>query len=458
MSLVNSKSPLTVLAPFELFSNVPTQTSIEQTRSEEIRPVSQLNTGGYIEFDVNSNLNEYIKLDDIFLYMKFRVNLKKSPGALAADDWKSVSLVNNSLHSMFNQVDLSINDIQTTISLLTYAHKAYLRDLLFNTPDARQNYLMYQGWYDDTENVHFGGALCSKRSDLIEPEAISEYKVKLAKDTTTAAPTDNLSIGKTVEFCGRIHLDFLNQFKYLIGGTKMRFKFVLNRPEFLFMTKDTKLTPSVEFLDAYLKVPKAIVSEDLAVAHMKAISISPAKYPIDRFEVRTTTIDQGVTGKNIENVVNGQLPKKIYVAFVDNIAFNGSYTENPYLYKHHDIHTISCFVNGLRITHEVDFSKRLFCQSYLALCQTTNQDNNTFRMGISPRQFEHGSTIFAYNISQDGSDGSNISGHVNPPREGQIRFEVSFKTATQKTLNALFFCDFDNQISITSDRNPIPDF
>ena len=310
MSLVNSKSPLTVLAPFELFSNVPTQTSIEQTRSEEIRPVSQLNTGGYIEFDVNSNLNEYIKLDDIFLYMKFRVNLKKSPGALAADDWKSVSLVNNSLHSMFNQVDLSINDIQTTISLLTYAHKAYLRDLLFNTPDARQNYLMYQGWYDDTENVHFGGALCSKRSDLIEPEAISEYKVKLAKDTTTVAPTDNLSIGKTVEFCGRIHLDFLNQFKYLIGGTKMRFKFVLNRPEFLFMTKDTKLTPSVEFLDAYLKVPKAIVSEDLAVAHMKAISISPAKYPIDRFEVRTTTIDQGVTGKNIENVVNGQLPKR----------------------------------------------------------------------------------------------------------------------------------------------------
>ena len=458
MSLVNSRSPLTVLAPFELFSNVPTQTSIEQIRNEEIRPVSQLNTGGYIEFDVNSNLNEYIKLDDIFLYMKFRVNLTKSQGTLTADDWSKVSLVNNSLHSMFNQVDLSINEIQTTISLLTYAHKAYFNDLLFTTPDARKNYLLYQGWYDDDEGVHFGGRLCAKRSQLIEPEVVSEYTLKKVTDPTLTAPTDKLANGKTVEFSGRIHLDFLNQFKYLIGGTKMRFKFVLNRPEFLFLTKEPKLSPTVEFLDAYLDVPKAIVNEDLLIAHNKAISISPAKYPIDRFEVRTITIDKGVTGKNIENVVNGQLPKKIYVAFVDNIAFNGSYTENPFLYKHYDIHTISCFVNGLRITHEADFSKRLFLKSYLALCKTTNQANNSFRMGISPRQFEHGFTIFAYNISQDGSDGSNITGHVNPPREGQIRFEVSFKTATEKTLNALFFCDFDNQISITSDRNPIPDF
>src|SRR5437868_392144 len=266
MSLVNSRSPLTVLAPFELFSNAPTQTSIEYTRNEEVRPVSQLNTGGYIEFDVNSNLNEYIKLEDIFLYAKFRVLLAKTDkSAVTLADWESVSMVNNVLHSMFNQVDLSINDIQTTISLLTYAHKAYFNDLLFTTAEARDSYLEGAGWFCDDEATHYGTNLSVKRRELIEHPKQTEHradkiKAKAESKSVPAQPTaTDAAIGKVCELSGRVHLDFLKQFKYLIGGTKMRFKFVLNRPEFLFMLKDESLVPTIEFLDVHLDVPKAYV-------------------------------------------------------------------------------------------------------------------------------------------------------------------------------------------------------
>jgi hypothetical protein len=266
-------------------------------------------------------------------------------------------------------------------------------------------------------------------------------------------------MGRVCELSGRVHLDFLNQFKYLIGGTKLRFKFVLNRPEFLFMTKNnSKLIPSIEFLDVYLDVPKAVVSEDIAVAHNKAISIAPAKYPIDRFEVRSRTIDSGVIGESIENCINGQLPKKLYVAFVSNQAFNGSYTENPYLYKHFNIGKITCFIDGKQISYEADFDNRLFLTPYLELCKVTNQANNTHRMQISKRNFEFGSTIWAFNICQDGSEGFPSSGYVNPPKNAIVRFEIVFKTPTTETINALFFCDSDNQISITADRNPIVDY
>ena len=467
MSLVNSQSPLTVLAPFELFSNAPVQTSIENIHREQIRPITQLNTGGYIEFDVNSNLNEYIKLEEIYLTVKFRVKLTKTDkSTVALSDWDSVSTVNNVLHSLFNQVDLSINDIQTTISLLTYAHKAYFNELLFSTPEARKSYLQCGGWYVDDEPTHYNRSLSKERTKLIEHIKQTEYKKakRIAElsvppaqvpATPTAADAD---VGRIVELSGRLHLDLLNQNKYLIGGTKLHFKFVLNRPEFLFMVKDEKLYPQINFLDVYLDVPKAIVSDDLAIAHQKAIVISPAKYPIDRFEVRTMTIDTGVTGKTFENVINGRLPKKIFVTFVENQSFNGSFTENPFLYKHFDIAYVACFVNGVRKIIQTDFSNRLILEAYLELCKVPNQANNSNRMQINMRDFENGSTIWAFNINQDGSDGVTTDGHTCPPLDGHIRFEILFRTPTTKPINALFFCDFDNQICVTSDRNPIVDY
>ncbi len=58
---------------------------------------------------------------------------------------------------------------------------------------------------------------------------------------------------------------------------------------------------------------------------------SPAKYPIERVEVRSMTINAGVTGKPLENVINGVLPRRIYLYFLTNEAFNGSYETNPFI-------------------------------------------------------------------------------------------------------------------------------
>jgi hypothetical protein len=43
------------------------------------------------------------------------------------------------------------------------------------------------------------------------------------------------------------------------------------------------------------------------------------------------TINAGVTGKPLENVINGVLPRRIYLYFLTNEAFNGSYETNPFI-------------------------------------------------------------------------------------------------------------------------------
>lgn len=465
MSLVNSMSPITVLSPFELFTNAPIQTSILHTRVDEVRTNSPLNTGGYLEFDINSSSNEYIKLDEIYLHVKFHVILSKfDKTTVTLQDWDKVSLINNVLHSLWNQVDLSINDIQTTISLLTYSQKAYFNNILTTTPQARTTILELSGFFVDDEKTHYNG-VSSKRRRLIEHTKQTEYRDKKEAQAgktnpeTVPVPTaTDAEKGKECQLSGKPVLDFFNQYKYLIGNTKLRLKFVLNKPEYIFLINDTNIAARIEFTDVFLEVPKCIVCDELLIAHNEAIKIAPAKYPITRFEVRSQTVDKGVTGKNIENVINGQLPKKIYVALVENEAYNGAYSKNPFLYKHFNISSITCFINGTRLDYHPNFDQRLTNREYLGLCKTCNQTEENIRMPITKRNFELGYTIFAFNIGQDYSEGYSQTGYVNPPVEGSIRFEVQFRTPTPSTLNIIFFCDYDNLISISSERNPIVDF
>jgi hypothetical protein len=47
---------------------------------------------------------------------------------------------------------------------------------------------------------------------------------------------------------------------------------------------------------------------------------------------------------------------------------------------------------------------------------------------------------------------------VSPPREGIVRFEIQFSQATDEVLNAMFYCEFDNMLSITEDRQSQTDY
>jgi hypothetical protein len=202
---------------------------------------------------------------------------------------------------------------------LTYAHKAYFNIIIYSTEHARKSYLRAAGYFeDDIATLKY--ALKNNRTTLIKHVTPSS----VINDTDTY-------IGEPVELLMKPYLDLLRQNKSLLGGCKLRLKFVPNRPEFLFMVNDTTIIPQIEFLDVYLEVPKAIVSDQILMAHNRALQESPAKYPIERVEVRSMTINAGVTGKPLENVINGVLPRRIYLYFLTNEAFNGSYETNPFI-------------------------------------------------------------------------------------------------------------------------------
>lgn len=441
MNLVNENSPVTAVPELDLYSKAPVQTSIEKTYIEEVRPIAPLNTGGHVEFVINNAYNEYVRLKDLTLYGRFHVVLTKTPStsSITAADWEKIHIVNNFMHSIWSQIDLSIGDSQTSISLQTYPYRAYIETILGSTHHSRKTYLETAIYNEDT------------------PIASNKWRSDLIKNNDTT----QMSKGRPCEFEGRLHLDICQQNRTMIGGTKLKLKLVPNHSEFYFMCTDDKLSPRIVFDELYLNVPKIKVADEIVLAHLKALNVAPAKYILNRAEVRSVTIDNGVTSKNIENIVNGRLPRRVYIGFVTNDAYSGSYTTNPFNFDNFGINSLCCFVNGEPIPQRAytpDFSKDLYTREFLNLYKVSDQFDNDSRMYVEKGKYKSGYTLFAFNLSQDCTQGYNSTGYVNLPRDGILRFEIKFASATTAIINAIIYCEFDSQISIPEDRKAVMDY
>src|SRR5882757_11265124 len=168
MSLVTEKSPITAIPELDFYARTPVQNSVEATYEEEIRPIAQLNSGGHYEFLIHNALNEYIRLNETTLYIRFRVKLThKNNTTITANDWTKVSVVNNLLHSLWSQIDLSIGESQVTSSLQTYPYRAYLETILNSTPRGRQTYLKTQLFSEEDLSTN-ANAVNTERTNLIK--------------------------------------------------------------------------------------------------------------------------------------------------------------------------------------------------------------------------------------------------------------------------------------------------
>jgi len=98
-----------------------------------------------------------------------------------------------------------------------------------------------------------------------------------------------------------------------------------------------------------LIVRKAKISPGVLLAHEQMLSKITGKYPLTRVDVKTFTIHADLVGESLDNVILGQLPKRIIVGFVDNKAFNGDRKLNPFNFKNYGINFFALYADGMQI-------------------------------------------------------------------------------------------------------------
>jgi hypothetical protein len=97
-------------------SHPATQTSVESGIYVEYHSVSSIRDGAPIKFDVTASGDDYIDLADSFLYARAKIIRANGDKLDAAD---TAEPVKNFLHSLFSQVDISLNGTLIASSMNT---------------------------------------------------------------------------------------------------------------------------------------------------------------------------------------------------------------------------------------------------------------------------------------------------------------------------------------------------
>jgi hypothetical protein len=433
MALVHEQSCPCVKTELDLFTLPPTQTAIENGMWIEHQPLSTLSDNAPIEFLVTGSSDDYIDVAHTYIYLKAKI--VNNNGTNLADD-ANVAATNNWLHSIFSQVDVSLNEKLVTPSTNTYAYRAYIENLLSYGSEAKKTQLQCSIWEKDSPG---------------HMETIGDDNRGLARRKAYTVRSNE------VEMMGKLHADIFFQDKYLLNKVTMKVRCVRSKDSFALMATGINPTYKIKIQEAILFVRKVKINSTIQVAHMKALEKGSAKYPIRRIETKLFSISQGSMTANHENLFLGQLPTRIVIGMVDNNAMTGDYTKNPYNFKHHNLNFLALYLDGQQIPSKPltpNFARNCYTRSYMSLFTSTGKGFQDEGNHITRSDYAEGYTLFAFDLTPDLSDNA----HFNLIKQGSLRVEMHFAEALQRTINVVVYAEFESVIQIDRNRNVMFDY
>ena len=485
MSYVHPNSKRCEKSEIDLFSVPPTQLSLEKGRWIDYRPLSSVqNDDAAITFMI-SGTDEYLDLSKTILIVEGTV--EASDGTLNKVG-ASQAPVNNFLHSLFKQVDVYLNGKQVTPAMGTYPYRAYIETLLNYDVTAKKSQLSSALYFKDTPgHMEEGGGLPSTRD------------MKTVNQTSGAAGKDAVTISN-VMISGTGNQGFAKRSKFITEGRKfvlsgpifsdifmcdrlllnmVDLKVVLNRTPNAFCLMDVALkanqiNPRVKFEDVVLKIRKVKVDETVSIANEQLLKRTPALYPIRRVECKALTIPANLPHVRKDNIFSGMIPKSFVFGLVDAAAFSGIYGGdqgsskgfkygNPYNFQHYNVSTITLTVNGEEVPFKqltLDYKggnsekNKDFVQAYNTLFSGTGKMYTNTGLDITREEYDKGYTLYVFDLTPDMC---NTSGYFNAIQRGSLSVDITFAEASKVPIAMICYGDFENIISINSERNVIYD-
>lgn len=426
MSFLHKQSYECTKSELDLFEVPPTQISFENARIIDYFPLANIDNGP-IEFFISGSSDEYIDLSQTFLYVECEITPEsgKTP--------KDVP-VNYFLHSMFSQVDVSLNETLISSSVNSYPYRCILETLLNYGSDAKNSHLAAAMYYKDT---------CANMDAVDGSNIGGGIRNKI------------VTKGAKFSLYGRLHVDMFFQDRLLINNVNVRLK--LNRSKDAFCIISDLTTSKLKITQAMLTVRKVKVNPKIMLAHATILEKSTIKYPIKRVELKSFTITQGLSAKILDNVSLGPLPKKVVFGFVASNAFNGDFTLNPFNFQHFKLTKVSVSIDGEDAPYSpviMDFDKNLYAKAYYTLFNGLDRAGLDSGNEITPNDFAGGYAIFAFDLTPDMCTGD----HFNLVRSGNLRISVTFGSSLQTNVNCVVYMEHENIIEINKNRNIICDF
>ncbi|KAM4689035.1 uncharacterized protein F54H12.2-like [Discoglossus pictus] len=418
----------------DIFQIQPTQTSIEKCLYVEVQPLTAITENAPLEFYISGSGDHYFDLNNTLLYVTCKIVKQDNT---PAPDGARVSLINYPVCTLFNQLDVTLGDRLISQSNNLYAYRAYIEAILNYNSDALSTQFTAGLFYKDTAGHHQDRGLDGDNAGFTK------------RSHMTAR-------GKTVELIGKLHADLFFQEKLMLNGLDLKIKLTRNKDTFCIMSAEAD-PYKVQILSASLFVKRVQISPAVRIGHAQGLLTGNAKYALDRVGLKIYSVAAGSRVCNQENLFLGQLPKLVVIGFVDNDAFSGAYDKNPLCFKHNNVNFAALYLDGEQIPtkpFQPDFENGNAIREYMALVQMAGKQSSDTGVLIDREEFVSGYTLFAFDLTADQECGS----HFSLIRSGNLRAEIRFSRALDRTVNMLVYIVFDNVIEINQRRDVLYDY
>ena len=180
--------------------------------------MSTITSSSPIECIVSGSGEDYMDLNNTLLEVKTCI---KTTNDSPVDAAVAVAPINNSLHSLFSQIYVSLHDVNVSSATTTYPYRAYIETHLnygINVKKSRLQAAMY--FIDDNLTVSY---------PIPDSSSAGNTGLKKRHGICTAKPT--------FDMIGPLHEDVFNQRKYMLNGVTMKVRTTRNKNSFVLMTK-----------------------------------------------------------------------------------------------------------------------------------------------------------------------------------------------------------------------------
>ncbi|CAG9801635.1 unnamed protein product [Chironomus riparius] len=434
MAFLNIASKPSISSGADLFTVPPTNMTVTEGFFLEIRPTTPLDlisSESAIEFNVPPCQKSYTDMGHTRLRVKAKIVCENGT---PLPEGCNAALINNSLHSLFQQINVELNQKVITCQNSLYPFKAYFENLL-NYSNEKNGILQTAHFFKDTSHK------------MLADEENEGYKVRR-------------KIAQQGEFSmeGPLHLDLFNSNKYMLNNVQIGLKFYRSKNEFCVITKTTDASKyKIIITECVLLVRRVQLAAAIMAAHAKTMMTFTAKYPIVRTEMRNILIGKGVQSATLEGFQHNQLPSRIILGFLDSTAFNGSWHSNPFNFEHHDI----CYLNILsegnirNLPLKPSFSTDCYTDAYNSLVYDSNNTFENSSLNISYSDYKGGFMVTIFDLTHDISSNSPF---WSLPASGSLRIDLQFSKVLAKHIVAVVYLEYNNLIEINQHREVFLDY
>lgn len=390
-----------------------------------------LSSDGPYRIKCTSNDVQYMQTKNMHLLMNLSVT--QSDGTATTDE--NYAIVNNIGGSLFNSVKVLVNGKQVSeFTQENYAFKAYLEKVFSCGPPALESQGTAGAFVVDTEG----------KFDVLTVDNLG-YKARKAICAGS----------KEFQIFVPLSVDILQTDRLFLPNTELTLIFERSPDDFCLLKPTTNTeTLKLKIHDMKVFLNYITLHPEVRHEHIKSMTGEQKKlalYPYQKTEIFTRQFGTGCTKLNIENCLEGVLPKTVIVGLLETNAFDGDYKSNPFNFQHFDVSNVHLRINNKSVPAErysPDYTKKNYAREYKSMLNNLGVVNDVGSI-ITYKGFMGGYCFYAFDLSPDKCNGF----HQHAPIAGKIDVRIELGKANTKGITVMVISTHDKMASFDENLN-----